>query len=470
VRLALRCAALSDVGRVRRDNQDSGYAGPHLLVVADGVGGAARGDIASSTAVEQLRRLDTPPGNDALEAVAGAIHRTHDRIAELVEEHPEIDGTSTTVTVALFDGARLAVGHVGDSRGYLLRDGTLSQLTKDHTFVQSLIDEGRITEDEARVHPHRNLILRAVDGVHEPEPDVFIQELAVGDRVLLCSDGCSGALEDEQLAALLAAGPVERASVELVRASLEAGSSDNVTVVVAEVVDEDAVEGGDADMPPAKPLVVGAAAEVPRRGFGLLRGRRSTDTGELEPVPGEELDPEALRYAPREPRRFVWLRRGGIAVLVLAVLCGLGIAAYAWTQTQYFVGADGRDVAVYQGVEADLPGLRMHHVVEASNLRLGELPAYNARQVRDGIGAQSLADARAIIDRLRNEAFCPPAPTPSPTPTPTHRASKKATNKPGGTKTHRPRHSASSSPSPSPSASPTSSPTGAANRNCTERP
>jgi protein phosphatase len=314
------------------------------------------------------------------------------------------------------------------------------------------------------VHPHRNLILRAVDGVHEPEPDVFVQELAVGDRVLLCSDGCSGALEDEQLAALLGGGPVERASVELVRAALEAGSSDNVTVVVAEVVDE----AEDAEAPPARPLVVGAAAEVPRRGFGLLRGRRATDTGELEPVPGEGLDPEALRYAPREPRRFVWLRRIGIALLVLAVLCGLGIAAYAWTQTQYFVGAADRDVAVYQGVEADVPGLRMHHVLETSSLRLDQLPAYNARQVRDGIGAQSLADARAIIDRLRNEAFCPPTPTPSPTPTPTHRASKKAGHKPGGTKSSRPRRTATASASPS--ASPTASPTGGSHRHCTERP
>jgi protein phosphatase len=461
VRLALRFAALSDVGRVRRDNQDSGYAGPHLLAVADGVGGAARGDVASSAAIEQLRRLDTPPGNDALEAVAGAIHRTHDRIADLVEENPEIDGTSTTVTAAVFDGSRLAVGHVGDSRGYLLHDGTLVQLTKDHTFVQSLIDEGRITEDEARVHPHRNLILRAVDGVHEPEPDVFVHELAPGDRVLLCSDGCSGALPDDRLAELLGVGPVEQAAVDLVRAALEAGSSDNVTVVVAEVVDAD---GGE---PPQRPLVVGSAAEATRRGFGLLR-RRPSDTGELEPVADDAVDPEALRYAPREPRRFVWLRRVGLGVLALAVLCGAAIAAYAWTQTQYFVGAADQKVVVYKGVEADVPGLQMHHVVETSSLRLDQLPAYNARQVRDGIGAESLADARAVIARLRTEVFCPP--TPSPSPTPTHRATGKAGHRAGS----RPHRSATARPTArptaSPTASPSASPTSGAGRNCTERP
>ena len=284
--MRLRYAALSDVGRVRRDNQDSGYAGPHLLVVADGVGGSARGDIASSTTVEELRRLDAPPGDDMLGALAGAIHRTHDRIAALVAENPEIEGTSSTVTAAIFDGAQIGVGHVGDSRGYLLRDGAISQLTADHTFVQSLIDEGRITEDEARVHPHRNLILRAVDGVHEPEPDVFTLELALGDRILLCSDGCSGVLDDDNLARLLGEGTPDHAAVSLISASLDAGSSDNITVVVADLVDDDAVDEAETSAAAVVgPLLVGAAAEAPRaRGLGAGGATRSGDTGELDPI------------------------------------------------------------------------------------------------------------------------------------------------------------------------------------------
>ena len=195
-RLRLRYTALSDVGRVRKDNQDSGYAGEHLLAIADGVGGSARGDVASSAAIGELRALDDPPGNDLQGALAEAIERSHQQIAALVEQHPEIDGTSTTVTAAVFDGTRVGIGHVGDSRGYLLRDGVISQITKDHTFVQSLIDEGRITEEESRVHPHRNLILRAVDGKHEPEPDLFLVDVVAGDRILLCSDGASGVLSD----------------------------------------------------------------------------------------------------------------------------------------------------------------------------------------------------------------------------------------------------------------------------------
>src|SRR5688572_19907596 len=207
--LRLQFAAISDVGRVRKDNQDSGYAGPWLLTVCDGVGGAARGDIASSTAVQQLRKLDRQPTDDPLALVAGALHRAHDRIGELVEAEPSLNGTSTTATVGLFDGRRLAIGHVGDTRAYLFRGGELSRLTKDHTFVQSLIDEGRITEAESRVHPHRNLILKAVDGVHEAEPDLFFVELAAGDRLLLCSDGACGVLDDDRITDILSSGTVD---------------------------------------------------------------------------------------------------------------------------------------------------------------------------------------------------------------------------------------------------------------------
>ena len=378
-RLGLRYSALSDVGRVRKDNQDSGFASANLLVVADGVGGAARGDVASSTAVQALRRLDGPAPDDTLEALAGAIHRAHDRIAELVEQNPEFDGTSTTVTAALFDGHRIGVAHVGDSRGYLLRDGTLSQLTKDHTFVQSLIDEGRITEDEARTHPHRNLILRAVDGVHETDPDLFEVDLAPGDRILLCSDGASGVLARDRLTDILGTGSVDYAAVELVRASLEAGSSDNVTCVVADVYDP-ATDVNDDPSAAAStgPMLVGAAAEQPRRaGQGSkvpFRGHRGGDTGELEAVGagagGDEgdVDPEELRYAPQAPRRGRWVR-GLAALLVVAVIAvAVAVVAYRWSQRQYFVAANHSKVAIFRGVQADIPGLTMNRVAEDTNV------------------------------------------------------------------------------------------------------
>jgi PPM family protein phosphatase len=463
--LRLRYAALSDVGRVRKDNQDSGFASENLLVVADGVGGAARGDVASSTAVQMLRRLDTPPNGDLLEALAGAIHRAHDRIAELVDEDAELEGTSTTVTAALFDGRRVGIGHVGDSRGYLLRDGELSQLTKDHTFVQSLIDEGRITEEESRSHPHRNLILRAVDGVHETDPDLFTIELVAGDRLLLCSDGCSGVLDDGRLADILGTGTVDYATVELVRAALEAGSSDNVTCVVADVLavgsEDDAATVAAAG---TGPMLVGAAAEQPRRpGTGaksFFRGHRGGDTGELEPVPGEAdegapVDPEELRYAPRPPRRFLWLRRIAILLGLTALLVLAATGAYSWTQNQYYVAAaedDEEYVAIYKGIQADLPGVDLSELYETSEITLASLPEYRAAQVRDGISAEDLADARRILENIGGLARPCPTPEPSPTAEPGPTASPSPTGRPrGGDR-------ATESPSPSPSPSPTLAP------------
>ncbi len=411
--LRLQFAAISDVGRVRKDNQDSGYAGPWLLSVCDGVGGAARGDIASSTAIQQLRKLDEPPTEDLLGQVAGALHRAHDRIGELVDEEPSLNGTSTTATVALFDGTRLGLGHVGDSRAYLYRTGEITQLTKDHTFVQSLIDEGRITEDEARVHPHRNLILKALDGIHEAEPDLFHIGLAAGDRILLCSDGASGVLDDGRLADILSTGGPDFAAVELVRASLEAGSSDNVTCIVADVVD------GSTPIEDPQPVLVGAAAELRRRTRSakgsLFRGHRSGDTGELEPVAAEipddvpfaissdPLDPEQARYAPRPPRRFVWLKRLLAGLIVLGLLWIGMAAAWSWSQQQYYVGEQDGTVVIYRGLNADLPGVSLSSPYETTDIQLARLSAFDAGKVREGIDAGSLDDARRAVDNLASK-------------------------------------------------------------------
>ncbi|MBS2940195.1 serine/threonine-protein phosphatase [Nocardioides sp. J2M5] len=405
----LHYSAISDVGRVRRENQDSGYAGPWLLTVCDGVGGAVRGDLASSTAVQALRKLDREPDDDVVGQVAGALHRADDRIAELVEEDPALNGTSTTATVALFDGTRFAIGHIGDSRAYLHRRGQLRQLTHDHTFVQSLIDEGRITEEQSRTHPHRNLILKALDGIRHEEPDLFEFPAEPGDRVLVCSDGACGTLTDDRIADILTSGTPDFAAVELVRASLEAGSTDNVTCVVAEV----------SEQPPAEdlvPLLVGAAADLPRRTplagaagavGGLFRGHRSGDTGEIPPVPGDvpegafaadPIDHETARYAPRAPHRFAWLRR----LLVLAVVLGLAwvvvAAGWSWSQQQFYVAEQDGKVAIFRGIDASLPGVSLSHPYETTDVDLDRLSDIDAEQVREGIEADSLDDARLTVD------------------------------------------------------------------------
>lgn len=412
--LRLDYSALSDVGRVRKNNQDSGYAGPWLLTVCDGVGGAARGDIASATAVGQLRKLDTDPGDgDLLGLVAGALHRAHDRIADTVDEDPALRGTSTTAVVALFDGQRLAFGHIGDSRAYLLRDGELSQLTTDHTFVQTLIDEGRITEDEAETHPHRHLILKALDGSSDLDPDLFTIEVAEGDRVLICSDGVSGFLNRSQLASILGDGSPDFAAVELVRSSLDAGSNDNVTAVVAEVV------GPDAELSDAlEPLLVGSAAELARQVGREARPRTTAraETGELDPVtdrpPGAQhaidADPEEARYAPRPQPRFLWLRRVLSALVVLGLLATAAGAGIWWSQRQFYVGQQDGTVTIYRGLQASVGSYDLSTAYETTNLDLDQLSEVDAGNVREGIDAGSLEDAKRIVENL-NERAEPPA-------------------------------------------------------------
>lgn len=413
--LRLRFHAVSDVGRVRKDNQDSAYAGPWLLAVCDGVGGAARGDIASSTAVSELRHLDEPPGAaDLVDRVNEGLHDAHIAIGAQVDQDPALNGTSTTATVALFDGNRLALGHVGDSRGYLYREGELSQLTNDHTFVQSLIDEGRITEEEARTHPHRNLILKALDGLHDVDPDLFALELVAGDRLFLCSDGACGVLDQQRIATILADGSPEFCAVEMVRASLEAGSSDNVTCVVADVVPAADPADETAEVTQV-PQVVGAAADPPQRRTprALFRGHRSGDTGELEPVDAEipdgidyaiqadpPVDPEAMRYAPQPPQRFSWVRR----LLGLAVLLGLAWivlgSAWWWSQQQYYVGDDDGQVVIFRGVQ--VPGLSS--VYRTTDVRLSDLSEVKRDSVQEGIASDDFQDAADTVQQLADEA------------------------------------------------------------------
>ncbi|MEU4288442.1 protein phosphatase 2C domain-containing protein [Kribbella sp. NPDC026596] len=413
--LSLDYAALSDVGRVRRNNEDSAYAGPHLLLLADGMGGAAAGEVASSAAVQVIRRLDTGEisGEDMIEALAGAVHRANERLSELVEEDPEREGMGSTVTALMFDGKQLGLAHLGDSRAYRMRDGLLYQLSHDHTFVQSLVDEGRISQEEAFTHPHRNLILRVLDGRPDSDPDLEILDVRAGDRLMLCSDGLPDYVSDESIAASMADGTPDSVVVELITHALEAGSNDNVTCVVADVVETPPTSGTSAQL-------VGAAAELAQGGTGrgeptvAVRGAGGGHGGGH----GAGLDPEELRYAPRAPKRFPWLRRIAVLVVVLGLIVGGGWFAYSWTQKQYYVGTDGDYVAIFKGVEADLPGLTLSKVYERQSLQVDKLPTYSRQQVEGNIQADDLAGAHAIVSELQRTADACAKPKPTPTPKP----------------------------------------------------
>jgi serine/threonine protein phosphatase PrpC len=230
--LALRYFAHSDRGRVRPANQDTAYAGARLLAVADGFGPA--GAPASSAAVEALRFLDTQevPAGSVLNLLEDAVQGATEAVRDATDD-PDANGT--TLTALLWTGSRLALVHIGDSRAYLLRDGELFRITHDHTVVQSLIDEGRLTEEEATAHPQRTLLLKALG---TGTPDLRLHDAAPGDRYLLCSDGLPTVLPDARIRELLSAGAPDAAVGALVDAANEAGGPDNVSCVVADVVRE----------------------------------------------------------------------------------------------------------------------------------------------------------------------------------------------------------------------------------------
>lgn len=290
----LRYAAKSDVGMVRRENEDSGYAGRTLLVVADGMGGHAAGELASATAVATLAELDSEdlPTGDVLTALDDALLTSAERIGQFIDADPSRAGMGTTLTAVLWRGGRIALIHVGDSRAYLLRDGELSQITHDHTYVQTLIDSGRITADQARTHPKRNLLLRAIDGTGVPEGETSIREAQVGDRYLLCSDGLCGVVTDEAIEAVLAQVPDPTAAVtELVDLALAAGAPDNVTAVIADVIEVDD-DAGDLESALGQPVVVGAAGD--RRNRAALPGLMFPD----DVGPGDGADPSGSSGGP----------------------------------------------------------------------------------------------------------------------------------------------------------------------------
>jgi serine/threonine protein phosphatase PrpC len=422
--LLLRSAARSDVGLVRKGNEDSGYAGSELLVVADGMGGHAAGELASAAAIATLAELETEGLNDAdaVLRLSSSVTLTSERIADIVAAQPEFAGMGTTVTALawLRDPPRVALVHVGDSRAYLLRDGTLVQLTRDHTYVQSLVDSGKITAEQALVHPRRNLLMRTIDGIHEAEPDISVREARPGDRYLVCSDGLSGVVSDERLVVLLQLPDPTAAVTALVDAALEGGSPDNVTCVVADVVD---VEGAE-DLLASRGVVVGAAGEIktrdrlptlhfpidsepdpdagPTTGYAGRLVRVNTASNSTES--GAAALAQVYAEEQRAPRNF---RRSRIIAVILCILVVIAIIIgliTAWARGQWYVGDSNGYVAVYQGVPASIGPLAMHHVVTQSTLAITSLPTFEAGQVQATIYASSLANADATMVRLKSRA------------------------------------------------------------------
>ena len=427
--LSLRFAAGSHKGMIREGNEDSGYAGPRLLAIADGMGGQAAGEVASSEVISTIVALDDDvPGSDILTSLGHAVQRANDQLRAMVEEDPQLEGMGTTLTALLWTGQRLGLVHVGDSRAYLLRDGVLTQITQDHTWVQRLVDEGRITEEEATTHPQRSLLMRALGSGDHVEPDLSIREVRAGDRYLICSDGLSGVVSPQTMEETLASyqGPQETVQ-ELIQLALRGGGPDNITVIVADVLDldtGDTLSGQLSDTP----VVVGAVAENQHhlhdngimqtpagRASGLGRqGHGHGGGGEFGPpgsgestgyIPegsfGDYTDEDFVK--PRKGGR--WLKRTLYTALVLAVLGGGCYGAYQWTQTQYYVGADGEHVALYRGISQNLAWLSLSKVEkDHPEIELKYLPSYQQKQVKATIAEGGLTAARSKVSELAVQA------------------------------------------------------------------
>ena len=397
-------AAASHVGKIRSNNQDSGYAGRSLFVVADGMGGHAGGDVASSIATKRIIEADKPyaSAQDAEFALQAALIGANAQLAETVFEHAELTGMGTTVSAIVVLENEVAIAHIGDSRIYLLRERELSQITIDHTFVQRLVDSGRITEAEAMVHPRRSVLMRVLGDVEaSPEIDTSILATIAGDRWLLCSDGLTGVVSHTAIASALASGANAQDVADLlVKESLDGGAPDNVTVVIVDIDDD--VARTDS------PVVVGSAANP--LAFGEEPGRNRAlriPALRLHPVRETHFEPDSQDYlselieedARRARRRkATWLV--GVILLVLSIVTTT-VLGYQWTQTRYFVGVDGSNVAIYQGVQQDIGPIKLSSVYEDTDLLLDDLRVYDRQQVEQTINAGSLADALAIIERLK---------------------------------------------------------------------
>lgn len=397
--------ASSHIGRVRASNQDSGYAGTHLFLVADGMGGHAGGDVASSLATQAV----TAVADERFESVEIAQQRLVESVknsaAELIEavrEHPDLAGMGTTVSALLRHNNQVVIAHIGDSRIYRLRGGVLEQITTDHTFVQKLVETGRITPEEALVHPRRNVLMRVLgDVAGSVDVDTAVLDTEPGDRWMLCSDGLCGYAAENAIANVLTTEPdAVKAASKLINLALERGAPDNVTVVIAGVNETNMSAA-------AKPMLVGAASQplifdtitqrLPKIASRIFYPRATFEEEETFET-ADYLDiliaEDKRRAAKRRMRWTIYLTS------TLALLGLVGIFGYVWTQSQFFVGSDEDSVVIYRGVNADFGTIPLNTVVRDTNIPLASLTQFVRTSVELTIPVLSLKQALLVVERI----------------------------------------------------------------------
>jgi serine/threonine protein phosphatase PrpC len=384
-----RVGARTDVGRVREGNEDSYMVHEPLFAVADGMGGHQGGEVASRLALETLKRVAESPDAE----LADVVREANRVVFRKAAQDPGLAGMGTTLTAVLAGDGGLLLAHVGDSRAYLVRDGRMKQLTKDHTVVQRLVDEGRLTQIEASMHPQRSILTNALGVDEEIRVDEEILEVRPGDRLLLCSDGLTGMIDDDRISDLLGANRDPQAACDaLVDAANEAGGQDNVTAVVIDVLDGGPDQA--ATTAPTEQITTAppATAETPSPAV-------VEPEAEAPPAPAGEEVPAG------RGRRGGWVRRLVLWLLVPVIL----VAGALWAvkelfiDRQWYVGESNGIVALYRGIPAEPLGLDLSTVVDdfpmISAAEITQFPEY--RDLEEGITAESEADARDIITQMQ---------------------------------------------------------------------
>ena len=332
----------TDVGCVRERNEDSLVVSPPLFAVADGMGGHAAGDVASETAVETLQKFAPTSAN--VEDLGQAVINANMAVIE-ESRKAGLEGMGTTMTAAVIEKSRIAIAHVGDSRAYLLHHGRLQQITRDHSLMADMIEAGRITPEEARHHPNRSIITRALGSDPAMQPDLYDLTASPGDRLLLCSDGLYSMVEDEQIQSILArTRDPQRCASALVNAAIAAGGLDNTTVIVVDIT-------------------------------------------------GDSIE---------QRKKKVFRSRMGMVALILALLAIVGTAAFALSSyinnSAYLITEDGK-VAVYQGIDDEFLGMPLSHLDRVTDVKVDDLEAGVQVRLEEGIALDSLDEANNIINQ-----------------------------------------------------------------------
>ena len=443
--LTLRYAAQSDRGLIRDGNQDSVYAGPRLLAVADGMGGMAAGDVASNIVIAAMAPLDEDvPGDALVDALRHAVGQANQTLRDTVDANPHLEGMGTTLTAVLFSGSKIGMVHIGDSRAYMLRQGEFAQITKDDTYVQMLVDEGRISPEEASSHPQRSLLTRALDG-RDIDPEYSVRQVLKGDRYLICSDGLSGVVSAETIGESMRDIADAQACCErLVQLALRGGGPDNITVVVADATDADIMEQA--------PIVGGAAARDRGNSTVADASTAAARAAALQ-APPRPAQPEGAAYdrdEPEQPKRHP-VRTSLLLLVLLGVLGGGLFLGWQYTQDQYYVGATEQgQLAIYRGVPGQIAGLDLSSVHEVSQqARLDDLTTVAQDRVKQGIHADSQENARQTLQELTSDEPSNPNLKPfcaAGSAVPSVSASVSPSGTPSAGKTSSPSRSASTSP------------------------